>query len=435
MGYLKQVPLFGCLLITSKAYATDIVLYRDGLVSELSTQMARIDGLPEDMEYQQFDALLEQHRATLSRGFLNECLLKPEERAQEDLAQRMKRGGAAVQYADYETANEHLTTAEQLLRCATEIVDPAVGARLYLLYAIVAYEQGDESTSRDRFERAFLFEEGLEWDNANPSSSKPLFEEARWSIYDRTPARLYIEPDYGSKLYLNGRIPEAAEDFYLVPQGEHLLQFGLGERTYSVSLESGEYTLSPPITAEPSVFHSEKNTAKSQTLITILVQLFPKNTTIYLMDDKQVWEHRVGSDTFTNRWDEVLTREGNRKKRKIAAWTLVGSGAAVAAGSTAMMLTGLNRANAADEAMGLATNAARDSNSPEDVMAHNLAYDTAFENYTKAYTLNLLGAVSAVGGGMLAGGGITLLATSSSQTRAKSGLFQLQFNLPQRGLK
>ena len=65
MSYLKQAPLIGCLLITSNAKAADIVLYREGLVTEISARMARLDGLSEELEFQQFDSLLEQHKATL----------------------------------------------------------------------------------------------------------------------------------------------------------------------------------------------------------------------------------------------------------------------------------------------------------------------------------------------------------------------------------
>lgn len=435
MSYLKQAPLIGCLLITSNAKASDIVLYREGLVTEISTRMARLDGLSEELEFQQFDSLLEQHKATLSRGLMSGCLLKPAELEAEDLTKRLTRGQAAVQYEDFEPANQHLTVAEQLFRCSTDVVDPAIGAQLYMLFAIVAYHQGDERSSRDRFERAFLFQGDLEWDTGNPLDSKPIFEEARWSIYERAPARLYVEPNYGTDIYINGRVPERTDEFYLIPQGEHLLQLRDGDYTYSISLESGEVILSPPIVADPSIFGSPKEQKDSKRLRKVLAHLFPQHTKLYLVDDEEVWEHVVGSTDFENRWDDVLVNDGNRKKRTITAWTLVGSGAAIAAGSTAMMLTGLSRANEADTAMSEANNLARTSTDPSEIMTHNENYDSALQDYTKAYALNLIGAVSAVGGGMLAGGGVTLLATSSSQIKTDSGLIQIRLNLPQRGLK
>jgi hypothetical protein len=435
MSYLKQAPLLGCLCIATQASATDIVLYREGLVSELAPRIQRMDAVAENPKFQRFDDLLQQHKASLSRGLMSRCLLSPEELESDDLAQRLKRGRVAVQYEDFEPANEHLAKAEQLFRCASTIVDPQVGAQLYLLYGIVAFHQGDERTSRDRFERAFLFQEALDWDSGNPIDSKPIFEEARWSIYERAPSRLYVEPDYGSPLFINGRAPEKSDDFYLIPSGQHLLQVGDGKHTYSISLESGEVTLSPPIIAQPDIFHAVDDPARVELLYTVLEQLFPERTTLFLVDNEQVWQHIVGERGFTDQWKTVVTTDSQRKKRTITAWALVGSGAVVAVGSTTMMVAGLSRANEANVAMENAKSAARASTDASEIMQFNKEYESAYKEYGQAYVMNLIGAVSAVGGGMLAGGGLTLLATSSSRVDADGALLQLRINLPQRGLR
>ena len=182
MSDFKRAPLIGCLFIATQANATDIVLYREGLQSDITTRIERVDGVADSHELHQFDALLKQHQASLSRGLMSACLLEPEDLKADNLEQRLKRARSAVQYEDFEPANEHLTKAEQLFRCSTSLVDPATGAQLYMLYGIVAYHQGDERTTRDRFERAFLFQEALEWDSGNPGASNASMRGLGWGF-------------------------------------------------------------------------------------------------------------------------------------------------------------------------------------------------------------------------------------------------------------
>ena len=62
-------------------------------------------------------------------------------------------------------------------------------------------------------------------------------------------------------------------------------------------------------------------------------------------------------------------------------------------------------------------------------------YESAFGDYTRAYLINIAGAMTAVAGGMLAGGGVTLLATSNTRIDANGAGVRVHITLPQRGVK
>jgi hypothetical protein len=128
----------------------------------------------------------------------------------------------------------------------------------------------------------------------------------------------------------------------------------------------------------------------------------------------------------------ILESDRYRRKRAATAWTLVGSGTLIAAGSTAAMVIGLQQAANAQVVMEDAKNAASRTSDPTEVMNANNTYQAAYLDYGRAYTLNIIGAVSAVGGGMLAGGGITLLATSSTRLEANGRQLSLTIRVPKR---
>ena len=236
-------------------------------------------------------------------------------------------------------------------------------------------------------------------------------------------------------LYLNGSLITPNESgFYLIPSGDHLLQFGRGKHIYSVSLESGEATLRPPIMARPDIFHHVEDPAKYDLLVTILRQLFPEGETLYLVDGDRIWEHTVGRTEFVDRWEQVVTQDRLARRRNTTAWTLIGSGTVVAVGSTALMLTGAAKAETASTNMTIANNARLAATDAETLMQANEDYDSAFGDYTRAYLLNIAGAMTAVAGGMLAGGEITLLATTNTWRIDASGTgLRVRIDLPQRG--
>jgi tetratricopeptide (TPR) repeat protein len=429
MPSIQQTWLIAALCLSNFASATEYVLYREGLEGDISARYQRVAHTDGQVEYIRFDDLITNYTPTITRGLISGC---SKSNHNENFQSRFNRGKTAIQYEDFDAAEDHLQSAEQLFRCSTTIVEPYEGAELYLLFGILAHHQGDLRAAQDRFERAFLFKEDLAWNNDYPNESREAFEKARWSIYERAPARVYIEPDYNVTLHLNGKIPDRTDDFYLVPSGEHLLQFKNGAHTYSVSFESGESTLAPPILEDPAIFHEVLNPEKHERLVSILSQLFPEKTKLFLADRNQLWEHTVGETEFTDRWKMILESDRYRRKRAATAWTLVGSGTLIAAGSTAAMVIGLQQAANAQVVMEDAKNAASRTSDPTEVMNANNTYQAAYLDYGRAYTLNIIGAVSAVGGGMLAGGGITLLATSSTRLEANGRQLSLTIRVPKR---
>ncbi len=140
-----------------------------------------------------------------------------------------------------------LAAAGEQLMCLTEPAEASLATRLFYLDGYAAAQLDDKAGATSAFERAFLFQPGLVWDEKLPPDGKPLFDAAGTDPHgDET---LYVGPGVtAATLWVDGQLASVGDGRVHLRRGRHLVQvLQPTVTTFTVQLDQGH----PVVIAAP----------------------------------------------------------------------------------------------------------------------------------------------------------------------------------------
>ncbi|MCP4916218.1 MAG: hypothetical protein GY913_04790 [Proteobacteria bacterium] len=195
-------------------------------------------------------------------------------------------------YVKTDEARVALTEAADALRCLSEPIDAATGARVHYLLGVVAFEVGDTLEARSAFARAHLLMPGLVWDEQFPPDAKDVFLEEGLAVADRPSVELLVVPEpRAAQLTVDGRRIYEAGRVIELTSGTHLVQ-GPGW-----SVEVDVLAGSEPVLLVPDVIEDEgaQWMADEDACRSLDEVVGQQGRTLYLVAGEQAWERIEGA--------------------------------------------------------------------------------------------------------------------------------------------
>lgn len=209
------------LLLPLGARAAVPVVHDGGDRAEVLTRVADRTGLPPDqLEAVPLDRLLGEPVQALGGGVMRRCTGAPTARATPE--SELVRAEAAWAQGDEVGALDHLDLAVAALGCLSELVDPTVAARTFLLRGALEARRGEEEAALGELRAALSFQPDLSWDSRFPVEGEVLLAQATAATEAYTVS--VLPPGTSSGPWVDGRIVPGDGAGLSVAPGLHLAQ-------------------------------------------------------------------------------------------------------------------------------------------------------------------------------------------------------------------
>ncbi|MEL6345909.1 MAG: hypothetical protein AAFV53_22550 [Myxococcota bacterium] len=186
-------------------------------------QVSKRTGLPADqLTATPIEDLLSTPPRIIGGGVLRYCARDATEMV--DIRNEVIRAEAKWREVDPTGAMDHLDLAVSKAGCLTELIEPTVFARMFLLRGSLLAMDGRTEDALAEMRSAIAFQRNLSWDVGFPVEGEPLFEEARAA---GTSLAITVEPGPSNAgPWIDGQtITEAdAVNGVQVGRGLHLIQ-------------------------------------------------------------------------------------------------------------------------------------------------------------------------------------------------------------------
>lgn len=159
----------------------------------------------------------------------------------EGLGEAVESVEGAINYAEFERAEDLLATAWRALPCLQAPVEPEELARLHFFQGLTSYYRGNPERSREDFRRGLLVSSVLQWDPTYPPDAHPVFLEALRATLTAGEGILQLSPGLeGAEVRLNGVVLDARSRSRPLVAGRHVVQVrGGGLQTFVFDLPAG----------------------------------------------------------------------------------------------------------------------------------------------------------------------------------------------------
>lgn len=219
---MRRAPVILLLcLLGYPASAGVPVVYDGGDANEIVDAVAQRTGLPTDeLTAIPLTDLLQKEAATVGDAVMRRCTSEPATAA--DVRADLARAEAAWAKEDRVGAVDHLDLAAAHLGCLTELADPKVAARIFMLRGALEAST-DLETAEGEMRTAMAFDEEITWDTSYPPEGEAVLSSQRTAlatcVIESAPEATTTGP------WLNGRPLTNAPLSRIVPDGLHLTQY------------------------------------------------------------------------------------------------------------------------------------------------------------------------------------------------------------------
>jgi hypothetical protein len=210
----------GVLLVAVGAAFAGVPVVHDGDGGAAVSQVAQRTGLPPDqLEAVPLSQLLEAPTSVLGAAAMRHCSGAATRVG--DVKAELVRAEAALREGEDRSAMDHLDLAVAAMGCLSELVEPGVGARVFLLRGALMGDR-DEEAALGELRSALGFDPALSWEPGFPEAGEALLEAARGA---GTPSVLAVSPAGTSAgPWIDGRTLSGSGAAREVAPGLHLAQ-------------------------------------------------------------------------------------------------------------------------------------------------------------------------------------------------------------------
>lgn len=333
------------LALIAAAAATETLVHAEGAFAEATAHLQRIGGgdTGEVRVVTLAQLVAGSAPAAVAGARLVPCVGGP--RTALDLEHHAVRAGRAMAYMEQAEAVRELDAAVAALPCLDTLVPSPLGARIYFLRGVLAFDMGDRAAAKASFERARGFSPDLAWDPDLPPDARDLFEDA-----EAPPAGLWLHlvpaPPAG-EVWVDGR-PVALEGGRVaLGAGRHVVQIdGGGVSTFAIEVSGTDGALVRPAAVPPDALVWVEDPARRPALTSVFEAALEPEATVYVAGAGRLWRVHAGRDD----WEElnVPEKRGVGRTERIVGASLLGVGGAALIGGS--LLAGTGYAEASDAA-------------------------------------------------------------------------------------
>ncbi|HHO50059.1 MAG TPA: hypothetical protein ENK18_04105 [Deltaproteobacteria bacterium] len=305
-------------ILTYPLLAGTPVVFDGGSGAEVVSAVAARTGLPpSQLSAVSLDTLLQATPEVLGDAVMRRCARSSS--SNEVVRTDLTRAEIAWAQADALNTMDHLDLAVARLGCLTEVVEPRVASRVFLLRGALLAQRGDTDAARNEFRTARFLDPAVAWRDDLPGEGRVVFEAP---APPEILASVRVLPsDNASGPWIDG---VELDDELRVPEGLHLAQYSSVAGIQSAWLSVGGDTL----LVLPGNFHrpvvQRMAVPEDQGAVeALLAAALPEMRAAYVAHGGGLWLiTRDGHDTTTTEIDPLPPPEpepegrGRKKKKK-----------------------------------------------------------------------------------------------------------------------